>query len=338
MRPHERSAVRDRRVRARHLDRRHRDAVADRHGADRGSRPLIERKREARRLAREVDSGALPEAEAVDPRCEAPLAEALRDRDRADVRGVLDDLPYGHALRSPRVRLADRAVGDLERRRQHERRARIHDPLLQTRRDGHELEGRSGLVGVGDRPVAAPIRARRREAVRVEPRRRRHGEDRTRLRIHHDRGRRLRRPASHRLGENLLGVPLNLPVEREANVVTGRLGLRLDDIEGAAERILHDRLATRLACKSALERSLEALQPLVVEARVAEDLRRDGALRVVAKLLRVEPEPGVAELLELLGLARIGLPRDVDEPARAVGQRRIQLGGVRARGACPPKA
>ena len=110
----------------------------------------------------------------------------------------------------------------------------------------------------------------------------------------------------------------------------GRLGLRLDDIEGAAERILHDRLATRLACKSALERSLEPLQPLVVEARVAEDLRRDGALRVVAKLLRVEPETGVAELLELLGLARIRLPRDVDEAVRAVGQRRIQLGGVRA--------
>ena len=99
-----------------------------------------------------------------------------------------------------------------------------------------------------------------------------------------------------------------------------RLGLGLDDVERAAERVLHDRLASGLAGERPFERPLEPFEALVVEARVAEDLRGDRPLRVVAELLRIEPEPGEAELLEVLGLARIGLPRDVDEAARAVGR------------------
>ncbi len=68
-----------------------------------------------------------------------------------------------------------------------ERRPRIDDPFLEPRSDGHELERRSGLVGVGDGPVPSPVGTRRREPVGVEARRGRHREDRARLRIHHDR-------------------------------------------------------------------------------------------------------------------------------------------------------
>ena len=126
------------------------------------------------------------------------------------------------------------------------------------------------------------------------------------------------------VGKNLLGVRLDLTVDREPHVLARGLLLRLDDVESAAERILDDRLTARLARECPLERPLQPFETLVVEAGEAEDLGRDRSLRVEAELLRIEPETGVAELLELLGLARIRLPLDVHEASRAVGQRRIE--------------
>ena len=201
---------------------------------------------------------------------------------------------------------------------------RVHDSFLEPGCDGDELEGRARLVGVGDGAIAAPVRTRGREPVRVEPRRGGHREDRARLGIHDDGSRGLRRPAPYRLGKNLLGVGLDLTVDREPHVLARGLLLRLDDVESAAERILDDRLTARLARECPLERPLQPFETLVVEAGKAEDLGRDRSLRVEAELLRIEPETGVAELLELLGLARIRLPLDVHEASRAVGQRRIE--------------
>ena len=105
-----------------------------------------------------------------------------------------------------------------------ERRARSDDPLLQRRRDGHELERRSRLVRVRDGAVPATVGTRRREPVGVEARRGRHREDLARVRIHDDRGRRARSPAAHGLLENLLRVRLDLAVDRQANAPPGVSG------------------------------------------------------------------------------------------------------------------
>ena len=194
----------------------------------------------------------------------------------------------------PRVcALVDHAVGDLDRGSEPERRAGVDDLLLQRSRDGHELEGGARLVRVGDGPVAATVGARRREAVGVEARRRRHREHLTGARIHDDSRRRLARPS----GEPCPGAsPPHSPGSRgrssRRTLRPGRLGLGLDDVERAPERVLDDRLAPGLAGERALERALESLEALVVEPRVAEHLRRDRALRVVAKLLGIEAEPG----------------------------------------------
>jgi hypothetical protein len=318
VRPDEAPSVGDHRVRPGHLHGRYRDAVTDRHGADRRARPLVERKREPRRLARKVDPGRLPEPEAVDPQGEPALAEALRDRDRPDVRRVLDDLAHGHVFGAARVGLTDRAIGDLQGRGQAERRTRAYHSFLQSGGDGHELERRAGLVGVRDRAVAAPVGTRLAEAIRVEARRGRHREDFAGLRVHHDCGRRPRRPAADGVREDLLRVRLDLTVDREPDVLARRLGLRLDHVERSAERILDDGLASGRPGERLLQRALQALEADVVESGIPEDLRGDRALRIETKLLRIEAEAGVLELLQLLGLSRIRLALEVHEPTGAV--------------------
>ena len=217
----------------RHLDRRHRDAVADRDGADRRARPLAVREGEAGRLAGEVDAGLLAEAEAVDPVREPALAEPLRDRDRPDVRRALDDAAHGHPLRPAVVRLVDHAVGDLQRRRQDERAPRRDRVLLERRCDGHELERRAGLVRVRHCAVAAPVGACGREAVRIEPGRGRHREHVSGVRVHHDRRRRPRSVSLDRLGEDRLGIGLDLVVDRQPHVPAGRLRAASDTTSSA---------------------------------------------------------------------------------------------------------
>ena len=175
-----------------------------------------------------------------------------------------------------------------------------------------------------------PVGPRRREAVGVEPRRRGHREHGSRVRVHDDGRRGSRAPAAHRLLEHLLGVVLDLVVEREANVAPGRLLLRRDDVERAPERVLDDRLASGPSGEHRLERPLEPLEALVVEARVPDHLCTDGTLWVVAQLFRIEADPGVLLPREALGLDRVGLSLQEDEPARPIDELRIDGGRLEA--------
>src|SRR5206468_3751404 len=113
---------------------------------------------------------------------------------------------------------------------------------------------------------------------------------------------------------------------------------RLDDVEGMAEGVLHDRLAPGRPRQRALERALEPLEALVVEPRVADDLRRDRPLRVEAELLGVEAETSEVLRLEDLRLARIGLAGNVDKALRAIRQRPVERRRIEAellgRGEC----
>ena len=149
------AAVRDRGIGGRHLNRSHADALADRHVADRRARPVA--RQQAARLAGRVDAGLLAEAEAVDPRLDATAAEHLRQRDRAHVRRLGEDLRDRHPLGRARLVLVDDPVGHLDRGRERERRRRRDELLREGGRDGHDLERRAGLVDVGDGPVAAAV-------------------------------------------------------------------------------------------------------------------------------------------------------------------------------------
>ena len=66
-----------------------------------------------------------------------------------------------------------------------------------------------------------------------------------------------------------------------------------------ADGVLDDRLAPGPARELLVERELEPREAVVVDARVAEHLRRDRALRIEAPLLRVEAEARQVPLLQL---------------------------------------
>ena len=82
------------------------------------------------------------------------LAQRLAELHRADVARVSDDLRERPVYRAARVRLMDDPVADPDGRREVEHRVRGEEVLVDDRRGRHRLHGRTGLVGVDDRPVA----------------------------------------------------------------------------------------------------------------------------------------------------------------------------------------
>ena len=123
---------------------------------------------------------------------------------------------------------------------------------------------------------------------------------------------------------------LDAVVEREEDVVSLPLRPGRDHVDDAAGRVGDRRLAARLADQLLVERALEAFEAVVVDPGVAEHVRRDSPLRVVAELFGVVAEPGEPQLLERGGLRRVGLPLHVDEVARPVGEQRVERLGVDA--------
>ena len=86
-----------------------------------------------------------------------------------------------------------------------------------------------------------------------------------------------------------------------------------------AERVADEGLPSRASRQRTVERELEPRQAMVVDAGIAEHLRRDRVLRVEPPLFRIEPEACDVQALELRGTRRVGLAGDVDEAVRTVG-------------------
>ena len=252
-------------------------------------------------------------------------SEQLRERDRPDVRGLGEDLRDRHLLGGLAVRLVDHPVRDPDAGPEVEDSGRRDESLGQRSRDGDDLQRRAGLVRVRDGAVALDVPRGLGEAIRVEPRLRRHRQHLAGVRVEHDGARRHRPPAAHRPEQDRLGVGLEARVDREADVAPLDGGLGANHVERAAERIAGDHLAAVTPAERLLERELEPGQAFVVDACEAEDVRTHGALRVDPALLRVEPEPLEAPLLEQSRPLGIGLPRQVDEAAGLVRELPVEL-------------
>ena len=149
--------VGDRAVGGRHLHRGHGDALPDRDVADRRARPLVGRKDDARRLAREVDAGLAAEPEALDPlaspsrcSCSASVTTPTFDERERICETVIVCVPRGSASWMMRSATGI-SYGSAELRR------RRDDVRLEHAADGHDLERRARLVRVGDGAVAQPV-------------------------------------------------------------------------------------------------------------------------------------------------------------------------------------
>ena len=103
---------------------------------------------------------------------------------------------------------------------------------------------------------------------------------------------------------------------------------RMHHVEHVTECVDRPRLAALATGERLVELQLESRKAAVVEACVAEDVRRDRALRIETPFLGIEAEPGKVELLEAIRLGGIGLARDVDEarfPIRQLIEKRVRV-------------
>src|SRR6202011_1190158 len=106
-------------------------------------------------------------------------------------------------------------------------------------------------------------------------------------RVEHDRRRALGAPLLYGVREDLLGIRLNLVVDREEDRLAGPRGSDGLNVDRAAERVADDDLLAGPAAQRIVELELESRETLVVDARITEHLRRDRLLRIRAPLFAV---------------------------------------------------
>ena len=330
------------RRRRRHLERRDRDALADRDVADRRARPLLDGSTIPRVSPGNSMPGLLAEAEAVDPAREPRPAEHLRDRDRADVRRLREDLRDRHPLRSARSCASwIIAVGDLDRR----------------------YGSVNGVVGATTLSSSAAAIV---TILNVEPGSYVSVTARLRLQVGATTAPKrfaskpgafaIARIAPVRGSSTIAVAALRAPARDRRRARTASAfawsvwsSVRTTSSPGALRAATRRRrsrgrpgrgrrLVARAAARATGRAALEPVEAAVVDAREAEHLRGDRALRVGAALLRVEAEARAAQLLELRRLRGSALRCDEDEALRAVGERRVELVGVEAERLRRPRA
>ena len=137
------AAVGDRAHGAEHLQRRHRDLVADRDVSQRAVGPLLRFPHDAGALAREVGRHRVAESVSLDEAAQPLGSDLESDLHRADVAGIGDDVAEGQdAVIGGVVDVAGADVNDAGARVDH--RVDRHDLFFDGRRRGHELEGGPG--------------------------------------------------------------------------------------------------------------------------------------------------------------------------------------------------
>ena len=303
---------------AHELERRHRESLAEGDVGLGERRPALDRHQQPRALAGQVDAGGAAEAERADRRVEVAVGDAQRGLDRADVRRLGDHLAEGE--RAERLVVRDAHAG--ERDAAHlavEPLVGRDQALLERRRGGHHLEGRAGLVGVGDDAVAPGLRVGRAEAVGIEGRPGGHREHGAGRRVEHHQAAALRAQPLHARGELALGDRLQRRVEREVDVAARhRRGRRQVGRHGHARLgVAQHGAPPRLAGDHLLVHRLEPAQAVIVGADVAEHLGCGVAQRVVALRLLEEVDAGELEIAHRARLRRIELAREPDELAVA---------------------
>ncbi len=192
--------------------------------------------------------------------------------------------------------------------------------VLERAGDGERLERRARLVGGAGRAVHHRVVRRLVEPVGVDPRPVRERQDRPVVGVHDERGRPLGLPLLADLVQDLLGVVLDVRVERQPQLLAGDRPLDLAQLDRVAERIADEPPLAVLTAQLPVELVLEPGQAVALRPDVAEQLRRHPVARVVAAVLGDELEPLDAEVLDALRAPGGDAVRHVDEAGVAAGE------------------
>src|SRR2546425_5434552 len=322
------TAVRDRRIGRRELERRRGETLPEGDGPEVDRVPLRERPDAPARLGGEVHTGAPAEAERAQIRVHVVRAEPARDEDRARVRRALEDLPHPRwPVRLPK-RVPQTPPADDREAFVVVRRLWRHHPLVQGRGDRDRLHRGARLVRPRHGAVAERLGVRGRNTGGVVRRRRGEREDRAVPRVEDDRASARRALARDRRGELALDRGLHREVEGEQKVLSSsRIGRDAEtDGELAVRGIALDDEAPVHAAKDRVVPPLDAVLALPVVVHEAKDVRAEGAVRIEPLRLVLEAEPLDAQRGDPLGDVFRKAPAQV-EPLRP----RVQRGADRLR-------
>ena len=209
------AVVGDRRHRRHELQRRHGDALADRHRRHIRITHVLRLEEDAALLRRKFHACRFAEAEELRVLCEPFGAEIESDERESRIERVFDDIRERHRAEALAVPVLYASARDHDVAGIDEDLVR-RDNLLFERRARHDgLEGRTRLIDRGDGEILPRLARILAELVRVV--RRPHGEreDIARLGIHDDRCRMLRCVLRHRTVKLLLHDELDVAVNRQ---------------------------------------------------------------------------------------------------------------------------
>ena len=307
------AAVGHRGYRGRHLQRGDRDLVAHR---DRGDGALGEGVRaphEPGVLGRKVPGLRAAEAETVDVAGEPPRPEPQAHQNGPDVAGLDDhvrerELAVGGEVRDAVPPDADVAGADVEDL------VPFDDAFLEGRRGRDDLERRPGFVDVLDGPVAPLRPARLGEGVGVERRLAGEGQDLAAPRVEHHDGPGVGVVGADRGAQLALDEVLQVLVDGQLDGRAGRRG-PVDAAERPVARVRVDQGLPGVARDLGFVGRFDPAQALVVDADVADEVRRQLAVGVVAPVLGEESDAVQPQGRHAPGLGRRRLPPDVGEGA-----------------------
>ena len=226
------------------------------------------------------------------------------------------------------LRLADRAVGDLDLRGEVEGRVGRDGAVLQSTRDGDRLERRSGLVGVAHRAVLRRVAGRGTRCVGVDARPVRQREHLAGGGVHDDRGGAVGPVGRADVGQHALDLVLDGGVDGQLEARPRLCRLGVADRERLAERVLDQAPLAVGALKHLVVGVLEAAQAVAVGPDRAEQLAGQVLARIHAPVRRGGLDAGQLELLHRRALAGRDRAREVGEAAVSLGELAQQRVGV----------
>ncbi len=270
----------------------------------------------SRALARELEAGLRPEAEAGQVLAERVLVDTLRREHRPDVARLRHRACERHLQFRVVVVVVDRFTAPRQVVRNREHRRRLGHPLLDDRGHRQRLEHRSGFVGLLDHVVAPVSLLGGARFVRVDDRARRHCDDLEGPRVQDDEVPGVRARRRHLLGQRLFRVPLHIAVDRQPHTLTryGIVAAAVPQRNALAAGTLLARHVPVAAAKDRVHGELESGLSVTVGTGEPDDVPRHGSCGIRPLRRRLGAHPTQPQLLDgAPGLRRDPLG-DVGEP------------------------
>ena len=253
------------------LDGSHRDPLAEGHGRQPDRSPHTPGRHDSATLRAERQPRRFSESEGVQICVEGFGAEARSNLKGADVGGALDHA--GKGQRPERLPIADDPPADgVAAPKGVELLFLIRHSLLESGGSGEDLEGRSGLVRIGDRPIAERLRGILLCLVRVEGRSAGHRQHLAGLGLNQNDGARSCRKLGNGSLEFFLGNSLQVGIDRQFDVGPRA---RLPHHAASPARppaVGPDGAASGLAQQHPVKGELDAAQAIVVRPHEAQNV------------------------------------------------------------------